>query len=206
MDATIFVDFFCQRHGKHREGNLTDEGRNQVAQGAERHLRGKSFQFACASEMIRGTETVEHALATINHGPRSVLTSQYWGFEYSQDSPWDARHPWPEVLKLVQARRANDEVSSVQFMLEKWPIGNTIRHTLMCHMTHEAQRMAAAAQNNVVNVPVGCHGSNGLSALDLKQEGCLNFGDIVRYRWKVVDDGTPTLTESEYLPSGITDF
>lgn len=198
----MLVNFYLVRHGSHDGTHLTEEGRQQVAASAAKHLTAVNFTHCFSSGMPRATETAGIALAAVGQDPLPVFTEEGFGYEFGQKL--GAKEAWPLAVhqEHIDARHAIGEPVTAEWAMKDWPPARVMRAGLFFCLRHWAERIgdeevriALAGDHDtppVVNVLVGTHGSAPYAALDPSViTGDLEYGGIIRYTFEFAGNGSP---------------
>ncbi|MEX0649420.1 MAG: phosphoglycerate mutase family protein [Candidatus Andersenbacteria bacterium] len=194
------VRFFVQRHGKH-DGNLTEEGIQQVQEAAKKHLSGVHFDCAFSSEVPRARQTAEQALIAIGQEQliKSIREEPGFGYAFAEDPRW----PNENLLKQIADAEKAGRIVTVEFILNELRNPPCLKTAagLLLTMHQRARWLAFTKQGPCINVLVGSHGTNVLATLQPKVTPWARNADIMYYEFKVERPGASQLIHSQYLPA-----
>lgn len=213
------VRWLLVRHGAHKDGHLTEEGKRQVRESVSRHLTGVDPDYAFSSELERALETVTVTVGTLGtqKAPAErVVMDPGFGFAFPERVLLPD-FPYAEANRRVQAAEATGmKVSVYDIFTTYWPpalmIGGMLYATMRSWSARIALERACAEVSARRDRPevdecvclAGTHGSMVYATLNPKAtSGNPGYGEIMEYVFEVDEDGDAKLVSSKLLTSAL---
>lgn len=208
----VEILFTFLRHGeKDAEGNLTERGRQQVAETTAAHLRDIPIDFVLHSGAQRTIETVQIALQTLGLQYESVPTRYESGFSFdlltrNPNLPGLEEWSWKEIERRLDGA---GQYATPYRWLEAWGPAYFIRALVtetMFRMTREEYIRQTVQDTSSQTPPVHKHiliGSHDpLSVLALpnpKEPIRLGFADVLQYTVTYDGGERPSIAKIKYI-------
>jgi hypothetical protein len=202
------VRWLLVRHGEHKDGHLTDEGKRQVRESVCAHLHGVAPDRLFASELDRACETALAAGCELSgenaFAVGDVIRDPGFGFAFPERLLL-SDFPYPEANRRVQEMEATGEkVSVYDIFTIYWPpslmIGGMLYKT-MFEWSEGLENPEQSGDKEEFTCLVGTHGTMVYATLDPRgTPGNVGYGEIMEYVFEV-EKGDARLVRSKLLTS-----
>jgi broad specificity phosphatase PhoE len=196
------VNIYLIRHPEHLDNVLTDLGKEQIRESANRLLSSIGFDIAIHSEVPRALRTVNLVLETLKQTSVPVLQRELgfdWAIADSELPPYaesGGRPDYEAAREAIVAKRGADPRRHlVSDWFELCPRMLALRGSVRTTLLDVAREL-----NRDANILAGSHSPTGdLAVIQPRKTFCLGLADVMKYVVEVNTSGRPQLVASENL-------